>query len=144
VASIITGCPSGGTKNRIPADHLADAGRCGSCKPTLPPASEPVDADEDLFNAVVSSAKVPVLVDFWAAWCAPCKMAAPDVHELAREMSGEALVLKVDTDANPSLAARYGVQSIPNFVVFQGGQPVFQKAGVAPRSEMRRWLKQTV
>jgi thioredoxin 2 len=129
VASIITGCPSCGTKNRIPADHLADAGRCGSCKTTLPPASEPVDADEDLFNAVVSSAKVPVLVDFWAAWCAPCKMAAPDVRELAREMSGEALVLKVDTDANPSLAARYGVQSIPNFVVFQGGQPVFQRRG---------------
>jgi thioredoxin 2 len=141
VASIITGCPSCGTKNRIPSSRLADSGRCGSCKTTLPPRSEPLEADDDLFQEVVSSSKVPVLVDFWADWCGPCKMAAPEVHALAREMSGAALVLKVDTDAHPQLAARFGVQSIPNFVVFQGGQPVFQRAGVAARAEMRRWLE---
>jgi thioredoxin 2 len=70
-------------------------------------------------------------------------MAAPEVQQLAREMSGQALVLKVDTEANPQLAMRFGVQSIPNFVVFQNGRPVFQRAGVAPRSEMRRWLEHT-
>jgi thioredoxin 2 len=69
-------------------------------------------------------------------------MAAPDVHQLAHDTQGRAIVLKVDTDAHSSLAARYGVQSIPNFVVFQNGRPVLQRAGVAPRSEMRHWLEQ--
>src|SRR5215471_12133776 len=141
MASIIRVCPSCGTRNRIPSSHVADHGRCGSCKTALPPAAEPIEADDDLFEEIVSSSKVPVLVDFWADWCGPCKMAAPEVHALAREMSGTALVLKVDTEAHPQLAARFGVQSIPNFVVFQGGRPVLQRAGAAPRSEMRRWLE---
>ena len=141
MASIVSACPSCGTKNRIPSAHLADTGRCGECKAALPPAYAPIEADEGLFDAVISSSKVPVLVDFWAAWCSPCQMAAPEVHELAREMQGRALVLKVDTEAHPRLAARFGVQSIPNFVVFQAGRPVLQRTGVSPRSEMRRWLE---
>ncbi len=80
-------------------------------------------------------------MDFWADWCGPCKMAAPEVHKLAAEMAGKALVLKVDTEAQPQLAGRYRVQSIPNFMVFKAGQPVFQRAGAASSSEMRRWLE---
>jgi thioredoxin 2 len=139
--SLVSVCPSCGTNNRVPVQHLADTGRCGKCKATLPPTSEPIETDESLFDAIVSAAKVPVLVDFWASWCGPCRMAAPEVQQLAHEMKGEALVLKVDTEAHPRLAARFGVQSIPNFVIFQDGQPVFQRTGVAPRSEMRRWLE---
>ncbi len=139
--STISVCPSCGTQNRIPANHLADTGRCGKCKTSLSPVGEPLEVDASAFDQVVAGSKVPVLVDFWASWCGPCKMAAPDVQQLARERAGRALVLKVDTDANPALAARFNIQSIPNFIVLRGGQVAMQKAGVTPRSEMRRWLE---
>jgi thioredoxin 2 len=139
--SIITSCASCSSKNRVPARHLADVGRCGACKQALRPVSEPLEVDASAFDEIVAGARVPVLVDFWASWCGPCKMAAPEVQQLAREMEGRALVLKVDTEAHPALAARFGVQSIPNFVVLRGGKAVFQRAGLAPRAEMRRWLE---
>ena len=104
-------------------------------------SSRVVHLTDDTFDEAIKNASGPVLVDFWAAWCGPCKMAAPEVHELAREMAGKAIVLKVNTEEHPRLAAQFRVNSIQNFVLLRDGAVVGQRAGLAPRAEMRRWLE---
>jgi thioredoxin 2 len=105
--------------------------------------AEPINANEKTFDEVIQGAKVPVLVDFWASWCGPCRSVAPEVQRLAGEMAGQALVLKVDTEQEPELARRYAVRSIPNFVVFRGGRQVAQQAGAVDRQTLRRYLEST-
>jgi len=138
---VVRPCPSCGVGNRIPASHLADEGRCGQCKAALPPVAEPLEADAALFDEVMRDAAVPALVDFWAAWCAPCRMVAPEVAKAAQSLAGQAVVLKVDTERHPELAERYGVHGIPNFIVLKGGHVVMQRPGYASAAQLEQWVR---
>ncbi|MCG5054541.1 MAG: thiol reductase thioredoxin [Myxococcales bacterium] len=136
-------CSSCGQRNRVPAARLADEGRCGACKAPLPPLAEPVDLQSvTAFDDLVREARVPVLVDFWAAWCGPCRAAAPELVALAQQRAGRAVIAKVNTEELPALAARYGVQAIPNFVVFSRGRLVRQQAGFPGRRGLESLLDQ--
>ncbi|MGC8760195.1 MAG: thioredoxin TrxC [Bryobacteraceae bacterium] len=135
-------CPQCGTTNRIPYSRLSQEGRCGACKAPLPPLDMPLEAGPSELDAILASAPVPVLVDFWAPWCGPCRMAAPEVEAVAREMAGRALVLKVNTEEHPELAARFRVQAIPNFAILRNGRLVAQRPGFAPRQQLAAWLAQ--
>jgi len=134
-------CKACGRKNRAPANHLADSGRCGACKAPLPPVDEPLEVDTEQFDDIVQNASVPVLVDFWAEWCAPCHMAAPEVARTAADMAGQAVVIKVNTDRHPELSARFNVRGIPNFAIFYQGRPVIQQAGVVNHQQLEEWLR---
>jgi thioredoxin 2 len=139
---MVRSCPHCGAENRVPPDHLADQGRCGRCKGELAPLAEPLAVDAAAFDDITQNAKVPVLVDFWAEWCGPCRMVAPEVKRTAQDLAGKALVLKVDTEANPELARRFNVQGIPNFLVFSHGRKVRQQAGAVNHRILRQWLEQ--
>lgn len=139
-AAWVRTCSKCGQQNRIPVKHLADAGRCGSCKQVLPPSSKPIVADAGRFEKLMSEARVPVLVDFWADWCGPCRVMAPELEKLAASRAGKVLVAKVNTDEFPELARRFAIEALPTLVLFREGQPEQRLAGARSAAAILREL----
>lgn len=132
-------CPFCGRLNRVDMARASHRPKCGECgKPLL--LDRPLRATDETLERMVADAGVPVLVDFYADWCAPCKMMAPILDEIAHDRTGDALVLKLDTDRNPKSAAKYGIQGIPTFIVFRDGKEVKRQVGGAPKRALEELL----
>ena len=121
-------CPSCGSVNRVPAEKDARAAKCGKCHARL-------------FDRQIEKSDIPVVVDFWAEWCGPCHVMAPIYEQVARELEPRLRFLKLDTEAQPAIAARYNIRGIPTIMVFKHGNVLGQRAGVMERSALRSWLE---
>src|SRR5436305_386103 len=122
---LLLACPNCGKRNRLKYEGLGQTFRCGQCKKELPSSSEPIDVRSDLsFDALTSRSALPVLVDFWAPWCGPCKMVAPELNKVAQEGAGKWVVAKVNTEDAQNLARRFRINAIPTMALFKDGLEV--------------------
>jgi thioredoxin 2 len=139
---VLVKCPNCAQVNRLGYQHLNRTIRCAKCHTNLPSPAAPVDiASTTAFDALVAKSPVPVLVDFWAPWCGPCHMMAPEVDKVAQQTTGNALIVKVDTEAVPELGERFGIRSIPTVAVFKNGQVVARESGARPAADLQALLK---
>ncbi len=131
---IIT-CHACGQQNRVPPSKLGASPHCGACKASLDDHPIAVGSEAE-FDDLVAGSPLPIVVDFWAAWCGPCRMVAPELERLAKERRGRTVVAKVDTEALPSLASRYGIRGIPTMVLFSGGREANRVSGAMPAAQI--------
>ena len=136
-------CPHCTAINRTPADRPAEKARCGACHNALF-VGKPAAASAQSFPTHLQRNDIPVVVDFWAEWCGPCKMMAPAYERVAADLEPNVRFLKVDTEAEPQLAAQYGIRSIPTLILFRDGKVVAQRAGASDASSLRDWIRQNV
>ena len=136
-------CSSCGATNRVPPEKLSQGLQpvCGRCKTPLLAGDKPVTVTDATFSAEVERSPLPVLLDLWAPWCGPCRMVAPVIEELARDMAGRVRVAKLNVDENPATASRFHVQSIPTLLVLKGGKEMDRIVGVQPKAEIARRLE---
>ena len=133
-------CPSCLAKNRVPRERLDAAPRCGRCKAALLDG-RPVALDDAGLDAIVARTDLPVVVDFWAPWCGPCRTFAPIYEDAARAIEPRARLAKLDTEAHPASASRHAIRSIPTLAVFRGGREVARTSGALPLRELLAWLE---
>jgi thioredoxin 2 len=142
---LLLACPNCGKGNRLKHERLGQTFRCGQCKSELPSPSQPIDITSDpVFDALISRSALPVLVDFWAPWCGPCKMVAPEFVKVATETAGKFVIAKVNTEEVPSLSARFRVTAIPTMVVFKNGLEKARQAGAMPAPAIRKFIEQAL
>ncbi len=142
---VIVRCPSCGRSNRLAFASLNKATRCGHCKTMLSAPAAPIEVEEAAaFDAAVATSALPLVVDFWAPWCGPCRMVAPELERVARETAGRYLVVKVNTDNLPEIGARFRIQSIPTLAVMAGGREIDRSAGVRPAADIQAFVERAL
>jgi thioredoxin 2 len=140
---IVVTCPNCGKRNRLAFAKLGEAVRCGQCKQALPPLNVPVELHETAdFDRVVAQSSLPVVVDYWAPWCGPCRMVAPELEKVAARQAGKLLVVKVNTDELSDIGQRFNIRSIPTIAVFVNGREVASAPGARQASDIEAWAQQ--
>jgi len=138
---VIVECPSCHQKNRLAYARLPEKTQCAKCKTELPGVTKPVEVSTaEEFNSLISSSTIPVMVDFWAPWCGPCRMVAPEIEKVASRKAGQWLVVKVNTDEVEGVGDRLGIRSIPTMAVFKSGHEVARTAGARPASDIEAFV----
>jgi thioredoxin 2 len=138
---LVQACPNCGQRNRAVFEKLGQPFRCSKCKTELHLAGEPFDIEsEAVFESLITGASLPVLVDFWAPWCGPCKMVAPEFGKVAASNVGKALIAKINVEQVPNLSARYSINSIPTMAVFKEGREIKRQSGAMPAASIQKFL----
>jgi thioredoxin 2 len=140
---IVIACPACTAFNRVPAERLGERPTCGKCHSPLFPG-RPVAVDDASFERVVLKSGVPVVVDFWAAWCGPCVAFAPVFEEAARQLEPRVRLAKLDTEAAPATAGRFAIRSIPTIALFRDGREVSRQSGALPLGPFLKWVRDTI
>src|SRR5476651_1383963 len=138
---IVVPCASCGKNNRLAYEHLGDAARCGECKTALTAPAFPVEMRQTAdFDRLIAQSSLPVVVDYWAPWCGPCRMVAPELQKVAAHQAGKAIVVKVNTDELSDLGQRFGIRSIPTLAVFSGGKEIARESGARPAEAIEAFI----
>jgi len=140
---LVIACSACGQKNRLMYERFGDEVRCGQCKTALALPASPIDIKSAAdFDRLVAHSAIPVVVDYWAPWCGPCRMVAPELQKVAARQAGKVLVVKVNTDELSELGERFSIRSIPTLAVFVGGKEVSRAAGARPADQIETLIAQ--